>query len=134
MNQSTILLVEDNRALRLVYRTQLERDGFMVLEAETTKAALDHLQLSPVNLMILDILLPDKNGLVFLGELRTDVRFNKLPVLLLTTLSDEIVFKKGQELGVYGSLYKDKATPEELSQRVTHALDEVQQTSSSVTH
>ena len=126
MNAKTILLVEDNQSLRLVYKNWLVRDGFTVLEAVTVKDAYDRLQNHQVDLLLLDIMLPDKSGLSFLEELRTEPRFLHLPVLMLTSLPDELGFDKSQALGISGYLVKDQVTPNQISQRIKLALSENQ--------
>lgn len=119
-----VLLVEDNDTLRKIYTEQLKRDGFAVSEAASTKEAGNLLHKSQVDLILLDILLPDKNGLVFLEELRKDGKFSQLPVILLTQLPDEATSGKSQNLSIHGYLVKDQITPTQISARVRLALEE----------
>src|SRR3990167_8615022 len=118
----TILIIEDNQTLRLLYKNQLEHDGYTVLAGADAGEGFKLLQLNKIDLLLLDILLPDKNGLQLLEELRKDVRFVKLPVLLLTTLPEEAGYEKGKALDIYGYLVKDQFTPEQLSQRIKVTL------------
>lgn len=128
MNPTTILLVEDNQTLRTIYRNQLTQDGFTVLEAGTVKEGYEQLQNHLVQLLLLDIMLPDKNGLTFLEELRKESRFLSLPVLMLTSLPDEIAFEKAEQLSIHGYLVKNQVTPIQISQRVKLALEETTKT------
>jgi CheY-like chemotaxis protein len=121
---TTILLVEDNQALRLIYKNQLVHDGYTIIEAATTKEAYELMQNHVVNLLLLDILLPDKNGLTFLEELRKESRFLNLPVIMLTSLPDEIAFEKSQKLGIHGYLVKDQVTPAQIAAHIKLALEE----------
>lgn len=120
----TILLVEDNQALRVIYKNQLTHDGYAVVEAGTTKEGFEKLKTTPVDLLILDIMLPDKSGLTFLKELRQEPKFQSLPVLMLTSLPDEVGFDQSQTLKVHGYLIKDQVTPQEVSQRAKLAISE----------
>lgn len=130
---ATILLVEDNDTLRKLYTMQLARDGLTVLEAATVKDASDHLHKTAIDLMLLDILLPDKNGLLFLEELRKDRKFANLPVIMLTQIPDEATSNKSQDLNIHGYLVKDQVTPVQISARVKLALEETSsQTSGNV--
>lgn len=130
---ATVLLVEDNDTLRKIYAEQLKRDGMTLLEAASVKEATDLLHKTQVDLMLLDILLPDKNGLVFLEELRKDHKFTQLPVILLTQLPDEATSGKSQNLNIHGYLVKDQITPVQISARVKLALEEfASQTSGNV--
>lgn len=121
----TICIIEDNKTLQLIYKNQLERDGYTVLAGSTAGEGYKLLQLNKVDLLLLDVLLPDKNGLQLLEELRRDVRYVKLPVLVMTTLPEEVAYEKGKALEIYGYIKKDQFTPEQLSQRVKITLSEV---------
>lgn len=123
-NPPTILLVEDNQTLRLIYKNQLVHDGYTMLEAGTVKDAYEQLQNHLVDLLLLDIMLPDKSGLAFLEELRQETRFAKLPIIMLTSLPDEAAFGKSLPFGIHGYLVKDQLIPPQLSQRVKLALAE----------
>lgn len=120
----TIQLVEDNETLRAIYKDQLTRDGYTVLEAGTTQQAADQLEHNAVDLILLDIMLPDKSGLDFLKDLRLNARFLKLPVIMLTSLPDEVAFEKSQALNIHGYLVKDQTTPQQVSERIKLALQE----------
>jgi len=124
MAKATLLLVEDNESLRNIYQTHLTQDGYLVLAAPDTKAAQILLEANRVDLVLLDIMLPDKSGLDWLKELRQNPQFVKLPVLMLTSLPDEAGFEKSQELSIHGYLAKDQTSLEQLSQRVKLALEE----------
>ena len=120
----TILIIEDNDSLRKVYSARLELDGYQVLQATTASQAQDLLQNHLVDILLLDIMLPDKSGLDFLKNLRQNSRFATLPVIMLTQLPDELAFDKSRELFIHGYLIKDQTTLDELSQRIKLALSE----------
>lgn len=126
MVQQTILIIEDNKTLQLLYRHQLTADGYNVLTADNAQDGYKLLQINQVNLLLLDVMLPGKNGLQLLEELRADVRFVKLPVLMMTTLPEEVALEKANALNIYGYLVKDQYTPEQLSQRVRVTLSELE--------
>lgn len=124
MDKHTLLLVEDNESLRNLYQTRLTQDGHLVLAAEDTKTAQVLLEANRVDLILLDIMLPDKSGLDWLREIRTFPTYTKIPVLMLTSLPEEAGLEKSQELNIHGYLLKDQTSLEQLSQRVKLALEE----------
>ncbi|MDR0491396.1 MAG: response regulator transcription factor [Oscillospiraceae bacterium] len=79
--QSVILLVEDNVNILHSNRRILERCGLTALTAETLREARGHLKIAAPDVVVLDIMLPDGNGLEFLPELRESC---VAPVLFLT--------------------------------------------------
>jgi DNA-binding response OmpR family regulator len=78
----TVLVVEDEPALRLLCRVNLELDGFAVLEAATLDEARSRLDNSPVDVVLLDLHLGRELGDTLLGELRG--RTPRVPVALVS--------------------------------------------------
>jgi len=78
----TVLYVEDDSYFLYVTCTVLSKHGYIVLTAENLAQARAHLEYHKPDAIILDILLPDGNGLDFLKEIRA--QGNKTPVMLLT--------------------------------------------------
>jgi len=87
MNENaTILLVEDEAQIRRFVRTALEAEGHHVLESGTLTHGLEQARQSKPQLTILDLGLPDGDGIDFIRELRTQ---SELPVLVLSARSAE---------------------------------------------
>jgi DNA-binding response OmpR family regulator len=82
---ATVLVVEDERGIREVLRRYLERAGFAVLTSGSGAEALSLLRSSDVDLLLLDLGLPDLDGDEVLREVR---QLGSLPVLVLTARSD----------------------------------------------
>lgn len=117
----TILIVEDEPAIAdtLVYALQTE--GFAVEWLALGQAALQRVQQGGIDLLILDVGLPDLNGFDVCRELR---RSSELPVLFLTARSSEIDRIVGLELG--GDDYVAKPfSPREVAARVRSILKRV---------
>jgi CheY-like chemotaxis protein len=87
--RSTVLLVEDEASLRLVLRDLLERDGFSVVEAADGMAALDEIDRSAPDAIVLDLNLPRLDGYGVLSRLRARIQTAEIPVIVLTAKSDE---------------------------------------------
>ena len=82
---STILLVEDNPHIMKINAEVLALHGYEVLRAETAAEARKQLSWHPVNLIVLDIMLPDGNGVELCRELK--LRYH-IPILFLTALGE----------------------------------------------
>jgi type II secretory ATPase GspE/PulE/Tfp pilus assembly ATPase PilB-like protein len=87
--KQTVLLVEDEDNLRRILRELLEREGFRVVEAGDGVAALDEVDRSAPDIMVLDLDLPRLDGYGVLRYLRTRPQTATLPVLVLTAKGDE---------------------------------------------
>ena len=81
-----ILIVEDDTAIREGVAEFLKENEYEVLCAEDGEKALEILKSKEIHLALLDIMLPKKNGIEVLKELRT---FSELPVIMLTAVTDE---------------------------------------------
>lgn len=84
MKARNILVVEDEPDIALLLRTRLESSGYAVRVAEDGKTALDQAQRSRPDLVILDLRLPDVDGLVVSEQLRKLYHEWSVPILMLT--------------------------------------------------
>jgi DNA-binding response OmpR family regulator len=105
-----VLLVEDDRALVAALRDGLTARGFAIDVAFTAQDAQRLLDVAPCDLMLLDLGLPDGDGLDILRALRE--RANPLPVLVLTAQGDVDARVRGLDAGADDYLYKPFAFPE----------------------
>lgn len=118
MSARRILLVDDEAHIREVVEAALEREGLLVRIAATGAAARAAFADGAFDLVILDVMLPDTDGLTLCRELRAK---HKKPVLFLTARGDEIDRVLGLELG--GDDYVVKPfSPRELVARVKALL------------
>jgi DNA-binding response OmpR family regulator len=93
---STILLVDDEEAVRKVLTFPLERDGYTVVQASDGEEALTRFGDQPVDLVVLDIMLPKVDGLEVCKQLRSR---SSVPIIMLTARDDELDKVLGLELG-----------------------------------
>jgi two-component system, OmpR family, phosphate regulon response regulator OmpR len=110
-----ILLVDDDLRLRALLETFLKRDGFDVLVAGNARQMEKRLAEHHVDLMVLDLMLPDRSGLDICRDLRG--AGNRLPVLMLTAKGDDIDRVLGLEIGADDYLPKP-CNPRELVARI----------------
>jgi len=115
----TLLLIDDDVKLLLRLKKYLERFGFTVFTKDNPLGGIDHIKNSEIDLVILDVMLPDIDGLEALRRIRKD--YGNLPVIMLTArgeVTDRIV---GLELGADDYLPKP-FEPRELVARIQTVL------------
>jgi CheY-like chemotaxis protein len=118
----TALIVEDESDLRLMTRMILEsRPGFDVLEAENGREALDLLDRSEVDVVLLDIRLPDMEGWDILERLTEQGRFPALPVVMVSAHSTPSTAERALREGVRAYVTKP-FTSEELFDAIARAM------------
>lgn len=122
--KKTILLVEDDEFLAELYATKLNLEGYTVFLASDGekgfKIATDKLP----NLILLDIILPKMDGFEMLKKLKTNKKTDKIPVILLTNLSQKDEVKKGLDLGANDYLIKAHFMPSEVINKIKKVLKE----------
>lgn len=125
----TILIVDDDPHLRDIVRFALEQGGFRVEEAADGQAAVDQVRRVSPALIVLDIMMPEMDGLEVCREVR---RSHELPIVFLSSRDDEVDRILGLELG--GDDYLTKPfSPRELVARVKAVLRRARPTPKSST-
>jgi DNA-binding response OmpR family regulator len=95
-DSSTILLVDDEDSVQKLLTYPLERDGFRVVPARDGEEALRRFAAEPIDLVVLDIMLPKLDGLEVCKRLRAE---SSVPIIMLTARDDEFDTVLGLELG-----------------------------------
>jgi DNA-binding response OmpR family regulator len=118
---SKILVVEDDPDIANLIRHYLEKSGHTVQNLTTGAGVLTRLRADPVDLVILDLMLPEIDGLAICQALRNDPAMARIPVIMVTARGDEADRVAGFELGTDDYVTKP-FSPKELSARVTALL------------
>lgn len=113
-----ILVVDDDPRLRELVRFTLARAGFTVREAGDGRVAITEARRALPDLIVLDVLMPELDGLSVCRELRKD---SKVPIIFLSTRGDAVDRVNGLEMGADDYLPKP-FTPAELVSRVKAVL------------
>lgn len=95
--RKTILLVDDEKNIRDLLRQELEYTGYNTIEAEDGQEALIKIEKNQIDLIILDVMMPELNGFDLAMILRSNPLTMSIPILILSIVEDE---KKGIEIGV----------------------------------
>ena len=121
--KTRVLVVEDSPTQAEEIRLILESAGFHVETAAEAQAGLDRLAQSPAfDLVISDIVMPGLSGYDFCSRLKSQVATKRIPVLLLTSLTEPIDVIRALEAGADSFLSKP-AEPEHLVARVNWLMD-----------
>jgi two-component system alkaline phosphatase synthesis response regulator PhoP len=116
-----IVIIEDEADIVEMVRYNFRKEGFEVECYGRGKEGLEALRRSPPDLLLLDIMLPDEDGLTICRKLRTEDRLKSLPVIFLTARGEEIDRIVGLEIGADDYVVKP-FSPRELVARVKAIL------------
>jgi len=121
-----VLIVEDEPDIRRLVVLTLEREGFRCRAAATGTEALREVKAKVPDLVVLDLMLPEVDGLEVCRRLRADRVTAALPIIMLTAKADEVDRVVGLEMGADDYLVKP-FSPRELAARVRALLRRVRQ-------
>lgn len=125
MRKNVVLIVDEDELFRQVYGKSLSKAGYIVLFANGATEAIELIGKETVNLIVSEVLLPGKNGLRLVKDIRVQTASNNIPVIFLTVLEAAdigLYASLQQTLGIVGYLVKHKSTPHELTHAVNHGL------------
>ena len=121
--KAKILFVDDDNFLRKVYKSELSEQGYEVILAADGEEGLEKAQISDPDLIILDMIMPRKNGFEVLTELQNNTSTQNIPVIILSNLGQEDDVKKGLDLGAVDYLVKDNITLTVIVDKVNQYLN-----------
>lgn len=119
-----ILLAEDESALRELYKSLLEQEGYEVTAVENGEAAYQVLVKQTFDLLLLDILMPKLSGLELLEILQKEQKLSAAnAIVMLTNLSDDTKIAEALKFGIRGYMVKSNYTPDTFTQEIRHYFE-----------
>jgi len=122
----TVLVVDDFASVRFFHQSMLEQAGFSTFPAADGVEALAALEKHPVDLIVLDLLMPGMDGIEFIQRIRGNRRFSSLPILVITSEAENEQAQKLRETPGIGVVAKPNL-PETLIREVRRLLPSQQQ-------
>jgi CheY-like chemotaxis protein len=113
-----ILLVEDAPIVREPLARLLSDEGFRVIAAADGADAMAQLETQVVDLILLDVMMPHMNGLMFLERLRLDPEMRDIPVIAVTGVADSGQLARLRALGVNAILHKVRFSFDRLLEEI----------------
>lgn len=113
-----ILIVEDEEVLLNVLKDRFEAEGWGVAVATNGDEAMQALEKNSFNLVLLDLLMPKKDGFEVLKEVRDNPELNNLPIIVLSNLGGDEDIKRALELGANDYFVKTQHPMSEIVEKV----------------
>lgn len=104
--QYKVLLIEDDLSLLKIYSNKLKANNFVVSVATTGEEGLHKAETEKPDVVLLDLILPEKDGFIVLEEIKKNPETKKIPVIILSNLGQTADIEKGKELGAVDYLVK----------------------------
>ncbi len=118
-NKKKILVVEDDEFLQDMICQKLVQQGFDVAAAGDTQSAKGQMDEKKFDMVLLDLILPQMNGLDFLKELKGEnSTHSNVPVMILSNLYQDDKIKEAKEAGAVDFMVKSNHSPSQIVERV----------------
>ena len=120
-----ILIVDDDPLTLREYENKLNRDGHYVATAVNVEEALKQVVTETPDLILLDMLIPETDGMETIKRLKEDEKTKNIPVVFITNLDSEEgneYIKEAKEYGALGYLIKPNEEPKKISEIVSNII------------
>ena len=113
-----ILIIEDDSFLQGLEATKLERESYEVITASTGEEAMKKINEPNIDIILLDIILPNFDGFDILKKVKETEELKQIPVIVFSNLSEEKSVSRSKELGAVDFMVKSNFTLDELIKRI----------------
>ena len=120
--KKTILVVEDDMAYANVYRRKLSKEGYDVVIEGNGDKVLGVVREKKPDLILLDLVMPGKNGFEVLQEIRSHKEFDSIKIIVASNLSQDIDIEKAKHAGADDYFIKSNVSVPEMIQKVKNTL------------
>lgn len=117
-----VFIVEDDEFVSDVYKRKLIKEGFSVAIARDGEEALREVHKRKPDLILLDIVIPLKDGFQVLKEIRADEGLKDIPVIIMSNLSQRKDIERANEFGIADYIIKSNVSISEMVERVVRCL------------
>ncbi len=126
MNNKKILVVEDDGVLRDVLMEKLKVSGYIPLGAEDGEVAIEKIKTEKPDMVLLDILMPKKDGMEVLEDMNEDEEMKKIPVIVISNSGQPVEIERAKSLGAKDFLVKAIFDPNEVLEKVEKIFTETE--------
>jgi DNA-binding response OmpR family regulator len=117
-----VLMIEDDQASADMFQMQLEHDGYRVTVAGTAEVGLAAIASAPPDIVLLDLLLPDRSGFELMTTLKNGMPSHP-PIVILSNFGEPEMISRGLSLGAVDYLVKARVTPSLVSRSIPGWLE-----------
>ena len=117
-----VLIVEDDVMLNKIYQTKLGIVGYKVFAAYDGEEGIKKMEETLPNIVLLDLMLPKKNGFEVLETVKQHIKLNHIPIIILSNLGQGDDIERGKALGADDFLVKSNVKLETVLEKVEQVL------------
>lgn len=118
-----ILIIEDESLITNMYSKKLSSDGYEVAIASNGEEGITNAKEKLPDIILCDIMMPEKDGLSTLKDLKANENTKGIPVIMLSNLADEKYIEQALEIGATTYLIKSNTVPSDVVSKVKEVLE-----------
>ncbi|MCK5412898.1 MAG: response regulator [Candidatus Pacebacteria bacterium] len=118
-----VLIVEDDVYISEMYKIKFESENYKTIVTNNGSEVIKIIEKEKPDIILLDIVMPVMDGFDVLKIIKSNKKFNSIPVVMLTNLSQKESIERVFELGARGYIVKSHFTPSEVVKKVKDILD-----------
>ncbi len=119
---ASVLIIEDDVFLVELLERKFEIEHFKTYRGVDAEQARAIMNSEPIDIILLDVVLPGMDGFTFLREIKANEKWNKIPVIIISNLSQAEEIQKGKDAGAADYVIKAHATPGDIVTKVKGLL------------
>lgn len=109
-----LLIVEDDPMVRRMYDRAFAMEGFSIITAHDGTIVYETIKLNRPDIILLDVMMPNFNGIETLGELKEEWATHDIPVIMLSAYDDQEIIQKALSIGAARYLVKNEVEPKDI--------------------
>lgn len=117
-----ILIIEDEEILTNLLQKKLTREGYEISTAEDGEEGLKEMRETKPDLILLDIIMPKKDGFEVMEEMAKDKELKDIPVIIVSNSGQPVEIERAQKLGAKDWLIKTQFDPKEVIDKVVKVI------------
>lgn len=118
-----ICIIDDEELILKMYSLKLEKGGYAVINYDNPIIALKNIPIEMPDLILLDIMMPQMDGITLFKKIRENPKTKKIPIIFLTNLDDDENKKNAAEIGALYYLNKSQYLPKDVNLLVDEIFD-----------
>ena len=122
-SETKVLIVEDDVYISEMYRIKFESENYKTVITSNGSEIIKMIEKEKPDIILLDIVMPVMDGFDVLKIIKSNEKFNNIPVVMLTNLSQKESIERVFELGAKGYIVKSHFTPSEVVKKVKDILE-----------
>lgn len=113
-----VILIEDDHDINFIYKRQLDKAELPTDAFYTGKEALAALAVSAYDIALVDVMLPDTNGIEIVKQMKQNSNLAKMTIIILSNMGEETIVNEAKNIGADGYLIKSSMNPGQMIESV----------------